>query len=215
MRVVIGEDEALLREGLALLMERAGFTVVALAADADQLLDAAREHRPDLVVTDIRMPPTHTDEGLRAGLTIRRELTDTALMVLSQHAQRRYATDLLAERASGVGYLLKQRIGDGESFCDDVRRVAAGGTVLDPELIGTLLGRARPEDDPFHLLTTRQQDVLGLMAEGRSNAAIADRLVITEKAVVRHVSRIYDQLDLRVDEEDHRRVLAVVRYLSR
>lgn len=178
MRVVIGEDEALLREGLALLMERAGFTVVALAADADQLLDAAREHRPDLVVTDIRMPPTHTDEGLRAGLTIRRELTDTALMVLSQHAQRRYATDLLAERASGVGYLLKQRIGDGESFCDDVRRVAAGGTVLDPELIGTLLGRARPEDDPFHLLTTRQQDVLGLMAEGRSNAAIADLSLI-------------------------------------
>lgn len=215
MRVVIGEDEALLREGLALLMERAGFTVVALAADADQLLDAAREHRPDLVVTDIRMPPTHADEGLRAGLTIRRELPDTALMVLSQHAQRRYATDLLAERAGGVGYLLKQRIGDGESFCDDVRRVAAGGTVLDPELIGTLLGRARPEDDPFHVLTARQRDVLGLMAEGRSNAAIAHRLVITEKAVVRHVSRIYDQLDLRVDEEDHRRVLAVVRYLSR
>lgn len=215
MRVVIGEDEALLREGLALLMERAGFAVVALAADADALLDATREHRPELVVTDIRMPPTHTDEGLRAGVTIRRELPDTALMVLSQHAQRRYAADLLAERASGVGYLLKQRIGDGESFCDDVRRVAAGGTVLDPELIGTLLGRARPEDDPFHGLTARQRDVLGLMAEGRSNAAIAHRLVITEKAVVRHVSRIYDQLDLRVDEEDHRRVLAVVRYLSR
>lgn len=215
MRVVIGEDEALLREGLALVLQRAGFEVVALAADGESLLHEARTHRPDLVVTDVRMPPTQTDEGLRAGLTIRTELPDSALLVLSQHAQRRYATELLAERPAGVGYLLKQRIGDVDRFCDDVRRICAGGTVLDPELIETLLGRARPHGDPLDDLTLRQREVLRLMAEGRSNAAIAERLVITEKAVVKHVSRIYDQLDLRLDGDDHRRVLAVVRYLSR
>ncbi|MFA4927472.1 MAG: response regulator transcription factor [Patulibacter sp.] len=214
MRVVIGEDEALLREGLSLVLQRAGFDVVALAADGESLLREVRTHRPDLVVTDVRMPPTQSDEGLRAGLAIRSELPDTALLVLSQHAQRRYATELLAERPSGIGYLLKQRIADVDRFCDDVRRICDGGTVLDPELIETLLGRARPHGDPLDELTPRQVDVLTLMAEGRSNAAIAERLVITEKAVVKHVSRIYDQLDLRLDGGDHRRVLAVVRYLS-
>ncbi|ADB50813.1 response regulator transcription factor [Conexibacter woesei] len=214
MRVVIGEDEALLREGLSLVLERAGFEVAALAGDADALVRAVEEERPDLVVTDIRMPPTGTDDGLRAALAIRARLPETAVLVLSQHAQRRYATDLLAQRSAGVGYLLKQRIVEVDAFCDDVRRICAGGTVLDPDLISTLLGRARPDDDPLHGLTARQRDVLALMAEGRSNAAIADRLVITEKAVVKHVSNVYEQLDLPPDAEDHRRVLAVVRYLA-
>lgn len=214
MRVVIGEDEALLREGMALVLERAGFEVVALAADADALLEAARAHRPELVVTDIRMPPEHADDGLRAALAIRAELPATAVLVLSQHAQRRYADALLGRQPAGVGYLLKQRVVEVDDFCDDVRRVCRGGTVLDPELVGTLLGRARPADDPFHRLTPRQRDVLALMAEGRSNAAIAERLVVTEKAVVKHVSAIYDQLGLLPGPDDHRRVLAVVRYLS-
>jgi len=214
VRVVIGEDEALLREGLALVLERDGFEVAALAADAEALVNAARQERPDLVVTDIRMPPTHTDDGLRAALAIRAARPDTAVLVLSQHAQRRYAADLLAQASAGAGYLLKQRIGDVEAFCADVRRICDGGTVLDPELVGTLLGRARPEGDPLHGLTERQRDVLALMAEGRSNAAIAERLVITEKAVVKHVSHVYEQLGLHPGPDDHRRVLAVVRYLS-
>lgn len=215
MRVVIGEDEALMREGLAVVLERAGFEIAALAADADMLVRAVEEQRPTLVVTDIRMPPTQTDDGLRAALAIRERLPETAVLVLSQHAQRRYATDLLAQRSAGVGYLLKQRIVEADAFCDDVRRICAGGTVLDPELISTLLGRARPEDDPFHGLTPRQRDVLALMAEGRSNAAIAQRLVISEKAVVKHVSNVYDQLGLLPGPDDHRRVLAVMRCLSR
>jgi DNA-binding NarL/FixJ family response regulator len=215
VRVVIGEDETLLREGLAMVLQREGFEVAALAADGEQLVIAALDHRPDLVVTDIRMPPTHGDEGLRAALAIRAALPDTAVLVLSQHAQRRYATELLGDRPAGVGYLLKQRIGELDPFCADVRRVCAGGTVLDPELVGTLLGRARPDGDPLDALTERQRDVLALMAEGRSNAAIAERLVISEKAVVKHVSNVYDQLGLSTDADDHRRVLAVVRYLSR
>ena len=215
MRVVIGEDETLLREGLSMVLEREGFEVAALAADGEQLVAAALDHRPDLVVTDIRMPPTHGDEGLRAALAIRAALPDTAVLVLSQHAQRRYAVELLGDRPAGVGYLLKQRIGELDQFCADVRRLCAGGTVLDPELVGTLLGRARPDGDPLDALTERQRDVLALMAEGRSNAAIAERLVISEKAVVKHVSNVYDQLGLANDADDHRRVLAVVRYLSR
>ncbi len=215
MRVVIGEDETLLREGLSMVLEREGFEVVATASDGEQLAIAALDHRPDLVVTDIRMPPTHGDEGLRAALAIRAALPETAVLVLSQHAQRRYAAELLGDRPAGVGYLLKQRIGELDQFCADVRRVCAGGTVLDPELVGTLLGRARPDGDPLDALTDRQRDVLALMAEGRSNAAIAERLVISEKAVVKHVSNVYDQLGLSTDADDHRRVLAVVRYLSR
>lgn len=215
MRVVIGEDEALMREGLALVLERDGFEIAALAADADGLVEAVRAQRPDLVVTDIRMPPTETDDGLRAALAIRASLPETALLVLSQHAQRRYADELLAQRTAGVGYLLKQRIVEADAFCADVRRICAGGAVLDPELISTLLGRARPDDDPLHDLTPRQREVLALMAEGRSNAAIAERLVITEKAVIKHVSHVYDQLGLLPGPDDHRRVLAVVRYLSR
>lgn len=214
MRVVIGEDEPLMREGLALVLARAGFEIAAVVADADALVQAVQEQRPGLVVTDIRMPPTQTDDGLRAALAIRAVLPDTAVLVLSQHAQRRYASELLAQRSAGVGYLLKQRVVEVDAFCEDVRRVCAGGTVLDSELIGTLLGRARPDDDPLHRLSPRQREVLALMAEGRSNAAIAERLVVTEKAVVKHVSRVYDQLDLLPGPDDHRRVLAVVRYLS-
>jgi DNA-binding NarL/FixJ family response regulator len=215
MRVVIGEDEALLREGLSLVLERAGFEIAATAGDGEALVAAARSERPQLVVTDIRMPPTQSDEGLRAALEIRATLPETAVLVLSQHAQRRYATELLGQRAAGVGYLLKQRIADADAFVADVRRVCDGGTVLDPELVGVLLGRARPDDDPFHGLTPRQRDVLALMAEGADNAAIAERLVITEKAVIKHVSRIYEQLDLLPGAGEHRRVLAVVRYLAR
>jgi DNA-binding NarL/FixJ family response regulator len=215
VRVVIGEDETLLREGLSLVLEREGFEVAAAAADGEQLVRAALDHRPELVVTDIRMPPTHSDEGLRAALAIRSELPATAVLVLSQHAQRRYAAELLGDQPAGVGYLLKQRIGELDQFCADVRRVCSGGTVLDPELVGTLLGRARPDGDPLDALTERQRDVLALMAEGRSNAAIAERLVISEKAVVKHVSNVYDQLGLAPAADDHRRVLAVVRYLSR
>jgi DNA-binding NarL/FixJ family response regulator len=214
VRVVIGEDEALMREGLALVLERAGFEVAAAAGDADALLAAVREQRPQLVLTDVRMPPSQQDEGLRAALAIRAELPATAIVVLSQHAQRRYAAELLGGGAAGVGYLLKQRVADAGAFCDDLRRVCAGATVLDPELVGTLLGRARGQGDPLHDLTDRQRDVLALMAEGRSNAAIGQRLVISEKAVVKHVSRIYELLGLAPGPDDHRRVLAVVRYLS-
>jgi DNA-binding NarL/FixJ family response regulator len=214
VRVVIGDDEALLREGVATVLERAGFEIAARVGDADALLAAVEAEQPELVVTDIRMPPDNADDGLRAALTIRTRLPRTALLVLSQHAQRRYATELLAQRPAGVGYLLKQRVGEVDQFVADVRRICAGGTVLDPELVGTLLGRARPHDDPLHGLTARQRDVLALMAEGRSNAAIADRLVITEKAVVKHVSNVYEQLGLPLAADDHRRVLAVVRYLS-
>jgi DNA-binding NarL/FixJ family response regulator len=214
VRVVIGEDEALMREGLALVLERAGFEVAAVAADAVALVEAAERERPELLVTDIRMPPTHSDDGLRAALAIRDARPETAVLVLSQHVQRRYVSELLAQPAAGVGYLLKQRVVEVETFCADLRRIAGGATVLDPELVSTLLGRARPDDDPLHDLSPRQRDVLALMAQGRSNAAIAERLVITEKAVVKHVSRIYDQLDLPPCADDHRRVLAVMRYLA-
>jgi DNA-binding NarL/FixJ family response regulator len=215
MRVVIGEDEALMRGGLTLVLEQAGFEIVGTAEDGEDLVRKARAHLPDLLVTDIRMPPSHADEGLRAALTIRSERPEIAVLVLSQHLQRRYASELLEQRSAGVGYLLKQRIANVEQFVDDVRRICRGGTVLDPEVVGTLLGRARRDDDPLHRLTERQLEVLGLMAEGRSNAGIADRLVISEKAVVKHASHIYEELGLPTSGEGHRRVLAVVRYLAR
>lgn len=214
MRVVIGEDEALMRGGLTLVLERAGFEIVGSAQDGEDLVRKARAHAPDLLVTDIRMPPSHTDEGLRAALTIRAERPQIAVLVLSQHLQRRYASELLEQRSAGVGYLLKQRIANVEAFVADVRRICAGGTALDPEVVATLLGRARHDDDPLNRLTERQREVLGLMAEGRSNAAIAERLVISEKAVVKHASHIYEELGLPISGDDHRRVLAVVRYLA-
>jgi DNA-binding NarL/FixJ family response regulator len=212
VRIVIGEDEALLRTGLAHVLEHAGHEVVGAAANGPDLLRLGVEQGPDLVVTDIRMPPGHTDEGLRVALEISGSVP---VVLLSQHLQRRYARELLAARTSGIGYLLKQRIADVGTFVADLERVAAGGTVLDPEIIAVMVERARLDDDAFGGLTPRQQAVLGLMAEGRSNAAIGRRLGTTEKAVVGQVSRIYDALCLPPAEDDHRRVLAVVRYLAR
>jgi DNA-binding NarL/FixJ family response regulator len=215
VRIVIGEDEALLRQGLTHVLEHAGFTVVATAADAAEMVRHVAERRPDLVLTDIRMPPGHTDEGLRAALEIRREWPGTAVVVLSQYVQRRYAVELLTANPSGVGYLLKQRIADVATFCADLERVAAGGTVLDPEVVALMLARARRDDGALELLTDRQREVLALMAEGRTNASIARRMSITDKAVVQHASHIYDALGLTPSDDDHRRVLAVLRYLSR
>ena len=214
MRVVIGEDEALLRSGLTHVMQAAGFDVVAAVGDAHELVRSAGEHVPDIVVTDIRMPPDHKDAGLRAAMEIRREHPEIAVLVLSQHLQRTYAVELLGDRSSGVGYLLKQRIADVDTFTEDLRRIAAGGTVLDPEVVSLMVARARGQHDALDRLTPRQQQVLALMSEGRTNASIARTLSITERAVVQHTSHIYDELDLAPSDDDHRRVLAVIRYLS-
>ncbi|MBS1880702.1 MAG: response regulator transcription factor [Actinobacteria bacterium] len=214
MRVVIGEDQALMREGLALLIERDGAEVVGRAADAPDLLRKVGAHRPDLVVADIRMPPRNADDGLRAALRIRAEHPGVAVLLLSQHVQRSYATELVEQGTVGVGYLLKQRVADAASFNADLRRVAAGGCVLDPEVVATMMARPR-RDDLLDRLTPRQLEVLALMAEGRSNGAIAEQLTLTTKAVARHVSHVYETLGLEPADEDHRRVLAVVRYLSR
>jgi DNA-binding NarL/FixJ family response regulator len=216
VRVVIGEDQALMREGLVLLLERAGFEVVGVAADAPDLVRKALTHRPDVVIADIRMPPTQTDEGLRAALEIRASGPRIAILVLSQHVHREYAGELLesGDGAGGVGYLLKQRVANSERFCSDVRHISEGGSVLDPEVVAAMLGRSR-HDGPIDRLTPRQLEVLSLMAEGRSNGAIAERLSLSEKAVLKHVAHIYEQLGLRQCPDDHRRVLAVVRYLNR
>ncbi|TQJ30629.1 response regulator transcription factor [Microbacterium sp. SLBN-146] len=213
MRVVIGEDEVLLREGIAHVLASDGFQVLASVTDAVQLEREVQRHSPDLVVTDIRMPPSYTDEGLAAAIRIRRSRPDIGVVVVSQHVQRRYAVELL-DGGGGFGYLLKQRIADVRTFTTDIRRVAAGGTALDPEVVSVLVARASRGDSPVGRLTPRQIEVLGLMAEGRSNAAIAAQLVLTEKAVVQHTSNIYDALGLPVDADDHRRVLAVIRYLQ-
>lgn len=214
MRVVIGEDEALLRQGLTHVLEHAGFDVVATAADAAELIRHAIERHPDLVVTDIRMPPTHSDEGLLAALRINREQPDIGIVVLSHYVQRRYALELLTQRPSGVGYLLKQRIGDVATFCTDLQRVCDGATVLDPEVVALMVNRARHAGNAVERLTDRQREVLGLIAQGRSNASIAHRLSISEKSVVQHVSNIYAELGLTQSSDDHRRVLAVLRHLT-
>jgi DNA-binding NarL/FixJ family response regulator len=216
VRVVVGEDQALMREGLVLLLEQAGFEVVGVAGDGEDLVRKARAHRPDVVLADIRMPPTQTDEGLQAALAIRDSGPEIAIVVLSQHVQRELACELLerAAEGGGVGYLLKQRVSDSASFCADVERVVSGASILDPEVVSLMLARAR-RDDPVERLTDRQREVLSLMAEGRSNAGIAERLFLSEKAVAKHVAHIYEQLELRPDADDHRRVLAVVRYLNR
>lgn len=215
MRIVIGEDEALTREGLALMLVQAGFDVVGTAGDADELVALTADRAPDLVITDIRMPPTHTDDGLRAAVEIRRAHPATAVVVLSQHVQRRYAVDLLGDEPSRVGYLLKDRIVDVENFITDVRRVGEGGTALDPTVIAAMLSRTQRPDRAVEQLTPRQREVLALIAEGRSNGAIARQLNVSEKAVVQHASNIYDELSLPPSQDDHRRVLAVVRYLMR
>jgi len=213
VRVVLGEDSVLLREGVARLLEDSGFEVVGRAGDAEDLLRKVRAHKPDVAIVDIKMPPSHTDEGLRAAQSIRAELPDTAVLVLSQYVEEDYALDLLAGSAEGVGYLLKDRIADVERFIDSIRRVADGGSVLDPEVVSQMLGRHRV-DRPLEALTPRESKVLALMAEGRSNHAIAAELVITERAVEKHVTSIFAKLDLPATVDDHRRVLAVLTYLQ-
>jgi DNA-binding NarL/FixJ family response regulator len=214
VRVLIGEDEALLREGLVLMLSRAGFAVVGQTGDASELPGLSAELHPDVVVTDIRMPPTHSDDGLRAALEIRGTQPGTAVMLTSQYVQRRYAMELMGEDPGGVGYLLKQRITDGAAFCHDLRTVAGGGTVLDPEVVRTMMDRATRQTGALTGLTPRQRQVLSAMAEGHSNAAIARALGITERAVVQHASAIYDQFGLPVSQDSHRRVLAVLRHLA-
>jgi DNA-binding NarL/FixJ family response regulator len=187
---------------------------VAAVADGDALLEAAIEHHPDVVVADIRMPPTHTDEGLRAAIALRREQPDTGVLVFSQYVETRYATKLLAEGSTGVGYLLKDRVADVGEFVDALARIAAGGTALDPEVVSQLLVSSRRGTSLEASLTAREADVLSLMAEGRSNAGIADRLVITQGAVEKHVANIFAKLRLPMSESDNRRVLAVLQYLQ-
>ncbi|PYI38113.1 DNA-binding response regulator [Arthrobacter psychrolactophilus] len=214
MRVVIGEDEALLRHGLQLVLEGGGFEVVAAASDAVELERAVGLHLPELVITDIRMPPSHSDEGLRAALRLRAKHPEIAVVVLSQHMQSRYAKELLSSSNGKVGYLLKQRIADVDTFLGQLRDVAAGGMALDPDVVALMVARAKRSNGAIRELTPRQQEVLALMAEGRSNSRIAAELFLSEKAVVQHTSRIYDSLNLALDGESHRRVLAVMHYLS-
>ena len=213
MRVVVADDSTLLREGVVRLLEDAGLEVVGQAGDAEELLRKVRAHKPDVAVVDVRMPPTHTDEGLRAAREIRAELPEVAVLVLSQYVEVAYARELLAESAEGLGYLLKDRVADGETLADAVRRVGGGGSALDPEVVSEMLGRTR-RDDPLAELSPREREVLGLMAEGRTNAAIAAELVVTDRAVEKHVTNIFAKLDLPASSEDHRRVLAVLRFLN-
>jgi DNA-binding NarL/FixJ family response regulator len=214
VRVVVGEDQPLVREGIVRVLEGGGHEVVAVAADATDLLRKTRAHKPDLVVTDIQMPPDSTDDGIRAAKRIRQELPDVSVLVLSQFLEARYALDLVGERAAGAGYLLKDRVGDLDVFLDAVRRVAAGGSALDPEVVQRMVGRQR-RDSPLDDLTPREREVVALMAEGRSNQGIADQLIVTVAAVERHVTSIFSKLELRGAPEDHRRVLAVLQYLER
>jgi DNA-binding NarL/FixJ family response regulator len=212
VRVVIAEDSVLLREGIARLLEDAGFDVVAQTGSADDVMLKVRSYSPDVVIVDIRMPPTHTDEGLRAAQEIREKHPGTGVLVLSQYVEAAYAMELLAESAEGVGYLLKDRVSDVAEFAAAVRRVAEGGSALDPAIVSQLVGRRRG-DDPIDSLTPREREVLELMAEGRSNQGIAERLVVTERAVEKHVTSIFGKLRLPQAPEDHRRVLAVLAYL--
>ena len=211
-RVVIAEDSVLLLAGLTKLLESAGFEVAAAAADAAGLLAAVEREQPDVVIADVRMPPTHTDEGIRAALVIRSQWPDIAVLVLSQYVEERYAADLLSANTHGIGYLLKDRVADVAEFLDALRRVAAGGTALDPEVVAQLL--VRRGGDPLDDLTDRERDVLALMAEGRSNAEIAATLVITDSAVSKHINSIFAKLGLYPHDAGHRRVLAVLRYLG-
>jgi DNA-binding NarL/FixJ family response regulator len=213
VRIVIAEDSVLLRAGLTRLLADAGEEVIAAVDNADDLLTVVERHQPDLAVVDVRMPPTHTDDGLRAALQIRGRWPAIAILVLSQYVEETYATELLADDTSGLGYLLKDRIADVAEFLDGVRRVGGGGTVLDPEVVAQLLARSRRRD-PLGRLSPRERQVLGLMAEGRSNAAIARELVVSDGAVEKHVSNIFTKLDLPPTEHDHRRVLAVLRWLE-
>jgi DNA-binding NarL/FixJ family response regulator len=212
--VVVGEDQPLVREGIVRVLEEAGLEVVGVAGDAEDLVRKAGAHHPDVVVTDIQMPPDLTDDGLRAAQRIRSSQPDVGVVVLTQFLEDRYALDLVGDRAQGVGYLLKDRVGDLALFIDAVRRVARGGSALDPEVVQRMVGRRR-EDGPLDELTPREREVLGLMAEGRSNQGIADVLIVTVAAVERHVTSIFSKLGLHQAPEDHRRVLAVLQYLRR
>jgi DNA-binding NarL/FixJ family response regulator len=213
MRVVVADDQVLLREGLVRLLEEAGIEVVAQAGDGEDLVRKVGGHKPDVAVVDVRMPPTHTDEGLRAAAEIRKRFPGTGVLVLSADIEERAAMDLLADSAEGLGYLLKDRFSDVERFIEAVRRVGEGGSALDPEVVSRLLGRQR-RDDPLEAISPREREVLQLMAEGRSNHAIAEQLVITERAVEKHVTSIFSKLDLTPAAEDHRRVLAVLAYIE-
>ncbi|MEV7559140.1 response regulator [Streptomyces sp. NPDC048331] len=215
MRAVIAEDSVLLRIGLVKVLDMAGFEVVAETGDAEGLLAAVEEHRPELALVDVRMPPGFTDEGVRAALMIRQESPGTAVLLLSQYVEERYAADLLATQTrAGIGYLLKQRVADVEEFIDALRRVAAGGTALDPQVVAQLLLRRGGGPDPLGRLTPREREVLALMAEGRSNGGIAAELVVSESAVAKHINSIFTKLDLPPADGDHRRVLAVLRFLD-
>jgi DNA-binding NarL/FixJ family response regulator len=212
MRVVIGEDTVLLRAGVARLLEDAGMEVVGQAADAEDLLRKVRAHKPDVAIVDIRMPPGNADDGLRAAQEMRGELPDVGVLVLSQYAEEHYVTQLLEGGAEGVGYLLKERIADVDRFVDSVRRVAEGGSALDPEIVALMMGRR--EGGPLDSLTDREREVLGLMAEGKTNRGIAGELFVSERAVERHVTAIFGKLGLPSGAGDHRRVLAVLAYLD-
>jgi len=213
VRIVIAEDSVLLRAGLVRLLDDAGHEVVATVGDAESLVEVVERNRPDLCVVDVRMPPTHTDDGLRAAMTIRSRWPEVGILVLSQYVEERYATDLLADGTDGLGYLLKDRIADVAQFLDAVTRVGEGGTALDPEVVSQLFARSRRRD-PLEQLSPREREVLELMAEGRTNSAIARELVISDGAVEKHVGNIFTKLDLPPTDTDHRRVLAVLRWLE-
>jgi DNA-binding NarL/FixJ family response regulator len=214
VRVVVGEDQPITRQGVVSVLEEAGFEVVGVAADAPDLIRKTRAHRPDVVIADIQMPPGNTDDGLRAAQQIRAEAPEIGVLVFSQYLDGGYALDLVGEHAGGAGYLLKDRVSDLSLFTDAVRRVARGGSALDPEVVQRMVGRRRV-DGPLTELTPRERDVLSLIAEGRSNSAIAERLSVTVGAIERHVTSIFDKLGLRPAPDDHRRVLAVLEYLKR
>jgi DNA-binding NarL/FixJ family response regulator len=214
VRVVLAEDLFLLRDGLARMLEAFGFEIAAAVESGPELTKALAELAPDVAVVDVRLPPSFTDEGLQCALAARRARPGLPVLVLSQHVEQLYARELLADGAGGVGYLLKDRVFDAEQFTDAVRRVAGGGTAMDPQVIAQLLSR-RSRDRPMAKLTPREVEVMELVAEGRSNAAIAARLVITERAVAKHTSNIFAKLDLPVSDDDNRRVLAVLAYLDR
>jgi DNA-binding NarL/FixJ family response regulator len=211
--VIVADDSMLLREGVTRLLGEAGFEVVGQAEDGEELMRKVKAHKPDVAIIDIRMPPTHTDEGLKAARAIREEMPDTGVLVLSQYLEEEYALELLGDNAAGVGYLLKDRVYDLDRLSEAIRRVAEGGSALDPEVVSQMLGRRRAED-PLEELTPREREVLGLMAEGRSNRAIAEALVISDRAVEKRVTSIFSKLNLPPAPEDHRRVLAVLAFLG-
>jgi DNA-binding NarL/FixJ family response regulator len=213
LKALVAEDAPLLREGIAHVLTQAGLEVVARAADAEELLAKVRAYRPDVAVVDIRMPPTNTDDGLRAAIALRAEFPHLGILLLSQYVEETYAEELLEAGTRGAGYLLKDRVGDVTSFIDSVHRVAAGGSVLDPEVVALLVGRRATDDGPLASLSNREREVLALMAEGRTNLAIARTLFLSEGAVEKHIRAIFTKLDLPADADTHRRVLAVLAYL--